>query len=139
MPECCDAKLLQVLFRQARKNRLVYLILAECRLILPESQAPQPDHDVHGSAPKLAVAHMMIRCKGRVYDGFRCCTASAPRFRLGPSSTLYPEFLKWGRRPVPATRGGRGARLVPLPEHSDACGLTQRIITIVVQSLDFIA
>ena len=25
MPECCDAKLLQVLFRQARKNRLVYL------------------------------------------------------------------------------------------------------------------
>ena len=40
---------------------------------------------------------------------------------------------------MPATRGGRGARLVPLPEHSDACGLTQRIITIVVQSLDFVA
>jgi hypothetical protein len=31
------AKLLQVLFRQARKNRLVYLILAEYRLILPEA------------------------------------------------------------------------------------------------------
>ena len=29
MPECCDAKLLKVFFRQARKNRLVYLILAE--------------------------------------------------------------------------------------------------------------
>jgi len=47
VPECCDAKLLQVLFRQARKNRLVYLILAECRLILPKAQAPQPDHNVH--------------------------------------------------------------------------------------------
>ena len=33
-----DAKLLQVLCRQARKNRLVYLIFAECSLILPEAQ-----------------------------------------------------------------------------------------------------
>jgi hypothetical protein len=29
--------------RQARKDRLVYLILAECRLILSEAKAPQPD------------------------------------------------------------------------------------------------
>ena len=50
MPECCDAKLFQVLRRQARKNRLVYLILAECCLILPEAQAPQPDHNVHSCA-----------------------------------------------------------------------------------------
>ena len=33
--------------RQVRQDRLVYLVLAECRLILPEAQAPQPDHDVH--------------------------------------------------------------------------------------------
>jgi class 3 adenylate cyclase len=33
MPNCCDAKLLQGLVRQARKNRLVYLVLAESRLI----------------------------------------------------------------------------------------------------------
>jgi hypothetical protein len=39
MPECCDAKLLQVLFRQARKNRLLYLILTECRFILREAHA----------------------------------------------------------------------------------------------------
>ena len=50
VPDCCDAKLLQVLVRQARENRLVYLILAECRLILPEAQAPQPDHNVHDGA-----------------------------------------------------------------------------------------
>ena len=43
-------KLLQGLVRQARKNRLVYLVLAECRLILPEAQAPQPDHNVHDGA-----------------------------------------------------------------------------------------
>jgi hypothetical protein len=45
-----DAKLFQVLVRQARKNRLVYLVLAECRLILPEAKAPQPGHDVHDDA-----------------------------------------------------------------------------------------
>jgi hypothetical protein len=45
-----DTKLLQGLVRQARKNRLVYLILAECRLILPETQASQPDHNVHDGA-----------------------------------------------------------------------------------------
>ena len=84
MPDRRDAKLLQGLVRQARKNRLVYLILAECRLILPEAQAPQPDHDVHTGAQKLAVAHMMIHRKGRVYDSFRCRTASAPRFWVRP-------------------------------------------------------
>ena len=47
MPNRGDAKLLQGLVRQARENRLVYVILAECRLILPEAQAPQPDHNVH--------------------------------------------------------------------------------------------
>src|SRR6516162_6795517 len=51
MPERRDAKLLQVLVRQAREDRLVYVILAECCLILPEAQAPQPDHDVHDGAP----------------------------------------------------------------------------------------
>ena len=46
-----DAKLLQVLVRQARENRLVYVILAEDRLVLPEAQAPQPDDDVLEGAP----------------------------------------------------------------------------------------
>src|SRR5262245_55912056 len=36
VPDRCDAKLLQGLVRQTRKNRLVYLILAERSLILPE-------------------------------------------------------------------------------------------------------
>ena len=56
MTDCCDAKLLQGLVRQARKDRLVYLILAECSLILPEAQAPQPEHNVHDGAP------LRLRC-----------------------------------------------------------------------------
>ena len=34
----------------ARKNDLVYLVVAECRLILSETQTPQPDHDVRDGA-----------------------------------------------------------------------------------------
>ncbi len=44
MPQRRDAKLLQVLSRQARKNRLVYLVLAERGLILSEAKAPQLDY-----------------------------------------------------------------------------------------------
>ena len=50
VPERGDAKLLQGLVRQARQDRLVYLILAECRLVLSEAQAPQPDPNVHEGA-----------------------------------------------------------------------------------------
>ncbi len=50
VPKRGDTKLLQVLVRQARKNRFVYVILAEDRLVLPKAQAPQPDHNVHDGA-----------------------------------------------------------------------------------------
>src|SRR5262249_29178044 len=50
VPERRYAKLLEVLRREVRQDRLVYLVLAEYRLILPEAQAPQPDHNVHDSA-----------------------------------------------------------------------------------------
>jgi hypothetical protein len=59
-------KLLQVLFRQARKNRLVYLIVAERGLILPEAQAPQPDHNVHRSAPQSGVVRASSAGEARV-------------------------------------------------------------------------
>jgi hypothetical protein len=45
--------------RQARKDGLVYLILVECRLVPPEAQAPQPDHNVHSGAPQSGVAHII--------------------------------------------------------------------------------
>ena len=50
MSECCNAKFLQVLVRQALKDRLVYLVLAKRRLIPFEAQAPQPTPEVHKRA-----------------------------------------------------------------------------------------
>ena len=53
MPESRDAKLLQVLLRQAREDPFVNLVLAERSLILSKAKAPQPDHDVHDGASTL--------------------------------------------------------------------------------------
>jgi hypothetical protein len=50
MTEGRDAKLLQVLRREVRQDRLVYLVLAERRLVLPKAQAPQPDYYLHDGA-----------------------------------------------------------------------------------------
>src|SRR5262245_58135430 len=47
MPDKSDTKILQVLCRQTRQDRVVDLILAECRLIFFEAKPPQPTSDVH--------------------------------------------------------------------------------------------
>ena len=67
VPDCCDAKLLQGLVRQARKDRLVYLILAERRLVPFEAKAPQPTSEVHDDALKPPCAYHRsgeIACPG---------------------------------------------------------------------------
>ena len=51
MPDQSDTKILQVLRRQTRQDRVVNPILAEGRLILFEAKPPQPTSDVHGGAP----------------------------------------------------------------------------------------
>ena len=81
MTNGADAKLLQVLVREAREDRLVYLILAEGRLVLPEAQAPQPDHNVHDGALQSGAA-LSSAGEARVSRG--ACFGLA----------LYSEFLK---------------------------------------------
>ena len=49
--------------RQVRQDRLVYVILAEHRLILPEAQAPQPDRNVH-EAPNSGLLHIIVGIRG---------------------------------------------------------------------------
>jgi rubredoxin len=46
-----DADFLQVLLCQVREDPLVDFVVAECRLVFFEAQAPQPDHDVHDGTP----------------------------------------------------------------------------------------
>ena len=69
MPQCGDAKFFQVLSREARQDPLANLILAEGRLVLLKAQAPQPDHDVHDSAPYSRLLGIMVPDPKGVYWG----------------------------------------------------------------------
>ena len=66
---------LQVFLREAREDLLVYLVLAECRLISFEAQAPQPTSDIHGGAP-ASLSTTLIE--------------TAP-FRVAPSATAAAQ------------------------------------------------
>ena len=56
-----NADFLQVFLRETREDPLVYLVVAERRLVSFEAQAPQPNQDVHGGAPPQA--HLNIKAK----------------------------------------------------------------------------
>ena len=96
--------------RQARKNRLVYIILAECRFVSFEAKAPQPISEVHDRrAPKRltriivlvgdvvggrrnvseSASYLDLCSKADVSDGPNCdVAASPPHFRSSPQSRL---------------------------------------------------
>jgi hypothetical protein len=50
-----------------RQDLFGYLVLAECRLVLPKAKALQPDYDIHNPRPQLVAAHMMVRSDDRVH------------------------------------------------------------------------
>jgi hypothetical protein len=57
VPECGNAKLFEVLGGEAREDPLVDLFVAECRLVLFEAKAPQPEHNVHDGVPQSTQTH----------------------------------------------------------------------------------
>jgi hypothetical protein len=89
-----DAKLLQVVRREIWQDRLVYLILAECRLVLPEAQAPQPDHNVHDGAPTIGVAHIIFGGSEGVQGVDGVLRASQSMVRSNGNGGCLPAFLK---------------------------------------------
>jgi hypothetical protein len=69
VPECCDAELLEVLVREAPKNRFVNLVLAEGRLVLVEPKAPQPSQHVHERPATSGFPPIIIPPRDRVQQG----------------------------------------------------------------------
>jgi hypothetical protein len=57
LPSSPETELPNVIEIPAVPHRLVYVILAEDRLVLSEAQAPQPDHNVHDGAHKRGCGH----------------------------------------------------------------------------------
>ena len=80
MPKCRNAKLLQVLVRQARENRLVYVIIAEDPLILPEAKAPEPDHNVHDGDPNSGLPHIIVLLGEGVQDSLATLRRNLRRY-----------------------------------------------------------
>ena len=64
MPERGNAKLFQVLLRQAREDPFVYLVIAERSLIPSKAKAPQPNHNVHDGGLTLPSTHDRPNEKG---------------------------------------------------------------------------
>ena len=90
-----DAEVLEVLRRQIGQNCLVYLILAECRLILPEAQAPQPDHNVHDGAPTIGGGAIICRGSESVQGGVWFLRASQ-RADVKSQWPVFNSFVKHG-------------------------------------------
>ena len=50
MPNCRNAEVFNVLRRQVWQDRVVDVVLAECRLILTKAKVSEPRPDINGSA-----------------------------------------------------------------------------------------
>ena len=68
-----DTEVLQVFRCEVRKNRLVYLVFAESRLIPSEAKAPQPDHNVHDGDPNSRLPHIIVLPGEGVQDSLVHC------------------------------------------------------------------
>jgi hypothetical protein len=82
VPQGANAKLLQVLGRQPREDRVVNIVLAEGRLVSFEAQAPQPLPEVHNfsfnSLPSMIVQRGQSVQRGR----------GMPKSESGPKSEV---------------------------------------------------
>src|SRR4029077_10590222 len=80
MSDKSDTKILQVLGRQPRQDRVVDLILAEGRLILFEAKLPQPTSDVHGGT--------LVRLPLHDPPGETACLGRGSNDRFGSNSEV---------------------------------------------------
>src|SRR5262249_2354053 len=93
MPNRRDADLLQRVVGEARKNRFVYLVLAEGRLVTFEAEAPQPASEVHDTPSRLS--HIIVPPRERVQDGANGSVGSqgfARRVGSSASPGFTPSF-----------------------------------------------
>lgn len=93
------AKVLQVLCRQAREDRVVDLVLAECRFILSEAKASQLIAELHGGTRTPPVT-MIIQAKQTSPD--HCLRMTA----LGQNAKKETCFEQVRRRPLRGHKTG---------------------------------
>ena len=77
MADSGDAEILEVVNRQSRQHRAVDFVVAERRVVLPQTEAPQPISDVH----------RRTRLRFDSYDGPR--ETASPEQQL-PAGRVWP-------------------------------------------------
>ena len=108
-------QLTEMIFREVGQDALVYLVLAEYRLILFEAQAPQPNHHVHDGCPSIMGGAHHLPGK-QACPGWRW-VLRLRRHTLGSNGNYRPltlfEICLWGlpspEREAPPGRGPVGA------------------------------
>ena len=103
VPKRGDAKLLQVLVRQARKNRLVYVILAEAASYFPRPRL-RSQTTMSMMAPTIGVAHIICRgsegVQGRLdYGCLRGSQRPLRSYRQWQSLSVIVKIPEWPRNP----------------------------------------
>src|SRR4029077_13625777 len=132
MSDKSDAKILQVLSRQPRQDRVVDLILAEGRLILFETKLPQPTSDVHGGTLVRLPLHDPpgeTACLGRglndrfaSFASFSAMSAVSPLYPQEPTSPLNRATSEKGQWRTLELRNY--ARLRIIVKYADGRGIT---------------
>jgi hypothetical protein len=97
---------LQVLLRQLRQDLFVDRIVAECRLILFEAKAPQPNPEVHKDAQTITWRAIFVCARRRVQD--RCGSiATEPFGACADQCLLLPASHQIADKPRMTKRASR--------------------------------
>jgi hypothetical protein len=97
VPDRRDSKLLQSLMRQARKNRLINFVFAECLLVPFETKAPQP-HCPSARHRPHSVDHIINREWRLVYRVVVDCLRARPIAARGKGDAWGFESTLWTMR-----------------------------------------
>ena len=90
MTNGADADFLQVLRREAWQDLFGNLVFAECGLVLPKTEAPQPNHHVHDGAYNQGVAHIIVQPQETVQGAPKLNTPNRSPRPENPLSTGFP-------------------------------------------------
>jgi DNA-dependent RNA polymerase len=112
VPEGRDAKLLQVLCRQARKDRFIYLVVAERSLILSEAKAAQPEEDVHDLGSSSKPEHIIVRGRRRGLLGVEFGRTARDRQLLQGKTRQRPRVAEGFLLPLVRSRRRDAAHLL---------------------------
>ena len=117
-----------------RRTVSVYLVLAECSLILSKAKAPQPDHDVHDGRPNSGLLHIIVRSRQSVQE--------VPDGRFSVSISVgvktVPRSVATYLVPISARRTIGNCAKISVSDHRDGLCARRRPLALPIADDDFL-